>query len=458
MAEDIQDALSALQEIFQEQNWRIEQLQESVASRMLALEDIGWAEIGGSNEGKGPTLDNLKTIAPKLREMVAANPLFLRGCELIFAYCFGAGMEFTHIAKNGTARRVMENLYNQATLFSAEGLRTLNLASFTDGNIVLMFDASTSLYTLIPLEEIGGVILDPDDDAKIRYLKRTRTRDGKPVDEWIPLSRWKNLKTNLPQSIKGTKVSQTKVLYVKRENAQVGWTWGIPWSLAAMVWALAYSVYLQDNAKLVKALSMIAWSLTKTTEKGVQSAAAQFVSPQIGGTAIGTPGNAISSVGVPSSQVSMNNGQPLAAMVAATIGVPVIALLSSPGATGGSYGAATTLDRPTILTMLAKQSGWTSFFEEIIHDQNSRKSQVVFPPIEQDQAYREVQSITVAHSFGLIWDDEARAAVLKTLPVPKLHEGMPPKPIEAPKPAAQGVNGPVPGGNNQDNTDHSGDE
>lgn len=454
---DIDKVLSELKGIIEDQNFKVEQLEESLASRMLALEDIGWTEIGGSSEGDGPSLENLKTTTKRLREMAGVNPLFVRGAELIFSYTFGQGIEFTNIKENSLAKKVMTNRYNMATLFSAEGLRTLNLASFTDGNIVLMWDSETKLFTLIPLDEVGGQVLDPEDDSKIRYLKRSRTRDGKPKDEWIPLARWKNTTPALPKSIKSVPVSQTKVIYMKRENAQVGWTWGLPWSLAAMVWALAYSTYLQDNAKLVKALSMIAWSLTKTTEKGVQNAAAQFVTPGVGGTAINTTGNAISSVGVPSSQVNMGNGQPLAAMVATTFGVPVIALLSSPGATGGSYGAATTLDTPTILTMLGKQRGWKDFLEEILTDLKSLKSEVVFPPMIQDPAYREVQSITTAKAFGLLHDDEARAGILQILPVLKLHEEMPPKPEKVLTPSGQGVQGAVPGGTDMGQSNHDGD-
>ena len=231
-----------------------------------------------------------------------------------------------------------------------------------------------------------------------------------------------------------------------------------------MVWSLAYSAYLQDNAKLVRALSMIAWSLTKTTAEGVNTAAAQIVGANIGGTAVNTTGNAISSVGVPSAQVNMNNGQPLAAMSATSFGVPVIALLSSPGATGGSYGAATTLDTPTVKGMQAVQDAWGEFYDEILHDLGSKDAKTSFPNIEGDPAYRESQSIVTAHSFGLLHDDEARDGVLNVLRVKKLHDTMPPKPIvpptgsgNSPTPPSQGNSGPVPGGNEQDQTNHDGD-
>lgn len=467
---DIAEISKALSALLVPQDQKIQQLQESLADKIAQLDAIGWKEIGSAfTENDGPSLEDVQGVTERLREMAASNPLHVRGSQLRFSYIFGEGVNFNSL-KPGT-KAIIDNPYNKEALFSVTAFENNNLASFTDGNIIAVYDTDDKLFTVVPINEIDGVRADPNDDSKIRYIQRKRKdEEGKTFNEWVPLSRWKNMltaqKKTLPTSFKNdeAKVNQTQVAYIKRSHAQTGWTWGVPDSLAAMVWSLAYSAYLQDNSKLVRALSMIAWSLTKTTSEGVNAAAAQVVGANIGGTAVNTTGNAISSVGVPSAQVNMNNGQPLAAMVATSFGVPVIALLSSPGATGGSYGAATTLDVPTIKGMQAVQDGWGDFYTEILHDLGSKDATVTFPNIDGDPAYRESQSIVTAHSFGLLHDDEARDGVLSVLRVKKLHDNMPPKPIvpptgsgATPTPPSQGNSGPVPGGNDQSVTNHDGE-
>ena len=457
---ELTEVTTLLTRLFNEQDTKISNLEESIADKIAQLDSIGWKEIGSAyTQSGGPSIDDIRNLTERLREMAATNPLHVRGAQLRFSYIFGEGLEFSNVKP--AARAIMNNPYNKETMFSVTAYENNSLATFTDGNLIVIYDKEDKLFTAVPLEEISGVVLDPNDDSKIRYLKRSRTREGQPSDEWIPLARWANTVAKLPTSMSradDTPISKTRVAYIKRSRAQTGWTWGVPESLAAMVWSLAYSNYLQDNSKLVRALSMIAWSLTKTTTEGVNAAAAQIVGSNIGGTAVNTTGNAISSVGVPSAQVNMNNGQPLAAMVATSFGVPVIALLSSPGATGGSYGAATTLDGPTIKGMQAIQDSWGMFYQEILSDLGSKDAEVGFPNIESDPAYRASQSIATAYENGLIWDDEARAGTLKLLPVPKLHRNPPQEPPNIQPQAAQGVSGPVSGGTDQDQTNHDGDD
>lgn len=463
---DIAEIAKVLGTLLDPQNTKIQQLEETLADKIAQLDAIGWKEIGSAfTEGGGPSLEDIQGLTERLREMAASNPLHIRGAQLRFSYIFGEGVNFDSVKPY--AQKIMDNPYNKEALFSLTAYENNNLASFTDGNVVAIYDTTDNLFTVVPIDGIGGVGVDPNDDSKIRYIKRNRVKDNQKFDEWIPLARWKNSAGKLPDTLPEddkAKISKTQVAYIKRSHAQTGWTWGTPDSLGAMVWSLAYSAYLQDNAKLVRALSMIAWSLTKTTTEGVNTAAAQIVGSNVGGTAVNTTGNAISSVGVPSAQVNMNNGQPLAAMAATSFGVPVIALLSSPGATGGSYGAATTLDTPTVKGMQAVQSEWSDFYVEILHDLGSKNATVSFPNIEGDPAYREAQSIVTAHSFGLLWDDEARDGVLNVLRVKKLHDTMPPKPLvpptgsgNTPTPPSQGNSGPVPGGSDMNDTNHDGE-
>lgn len=463
--------VALIEKMYGDMERKVEHLEESLSRKLIDLEDVGWTRLYGQTEDKsGLSLSGLTKLSANLRDQASTNPLHKRGAQLRHAYVFGRGINFGEI-KPGT-QKAMDDPYNLASMFSVQAHEANNLALFTDGNLFVIRDEKTQELSTIPIDQMVAVVTDPDDSSKIRYLLREWTYndpEGRPVAQkrWYALSRYKKAmrrqSKSISKSIKiGTEdvaVSQTAVIYHHTTQRQVGWTFGIPDSLAASVWAIAYSEYLRDNAGLVKALQQIAWAITTATKGGQTNAATSVAGPGVGGTAVMGSGNALAGVGVPSAQVNFNNGQPLGAMVATSFGVPVIALLSSPGATGGSYGAATTLDGPTIKGMKAVQDSWTIFYRELLQDMGSPKVLVSFPALEQDPAYREVASVVTAYEADLLHQDEARQGVLDLLDVPVLHKSPPEKTEKTtPSVAGQGQPGAVAGGQSQGDTDHSGDD
>ena len=411
-----------------------ELLRESVVDRALDLEDIGWKVIEGyarNDDDTGLDLDNLHKLSEKLREYAASNPWHIRGAQLRHSYVFGRGMNF--VDTKPRTDKVLDDTHNKAVLFSVDAYESMNLACFTDAAFIVIRNERTNTFTSIPIAQIQGVVTNPDDAMDIWFIKRVWNSNGKAEQVWIPLSRHKK-NTKLPTSIEGEDgstripVAQDKVAYIKHTKRQTGWTWGVPDSFGAYVWTMAYSGYLQDNVKLVHALSKFAWNISRTSAASVDKAAAQVSRPGVGGSVVQADAGSVASVGVPSAQVNMNNGQPLIAAVAASFGVPVIDLLSSPGATGGSYGAATSLAPGITKGFEALQDGWTLFFEEILGDLGSKDAYVEFPSQETDAPYRQITSIATMVELGVVWPDEARDAVLDLLDIPKLHDTLPPKP------------------------------
>jgi hypothetical protein len=446
------------------------ELNESLASKLMQLEDIGWTPLTGNlfenDEAAGVPLETLHDLAPRLRDEAVTNPMHVRGAQLRHSYVFGRGVYMTNLGK---AQAAVDNIYNQEALFSVQAFQTNSLALFTDGNLIVLRNEKTNLVTVVPLTQIKDVGVDPDDNGKIRYIKRTWVSNGKEKTVWYPLARFKNtrvgrgkrrgqtggIQKSITQGGKSVPVSQDTVAYVHRSNRQSGWTWGVPDSLAALIWSTAYREYLSDNAKLVKALSQLAWKVTAATKAGADNAAATVKIPGTAGTAVVGQGNDVSAVSR-GSDVNFNNGQPLAAMVAASFGVPVIALLSSPGATGGSYGAASTLDEPTLKGMKAIQDSWIVFYLEILADMGADEPQAAFPNISQDETYREVQSLATAYESGAISQEEYRDAILDLLDVRKLSDTLPVAPAIKTL-SAQGKTGAVPGGQDQNVGNHDND-
>lgn len=454
-------------------------LNEAINDRLLSLRKVKqWISITSefTESEDGPSLELLKEISGTLREMAASSPWPKRGAQLIHSYVFGRGVNYSGTDKP-RFKKIMEDPHNQSVMFSVSAYETANLARFTDGNYFALKtdEGGYTKYTVVPISQITGVSTDPDDASSIWYLKRSWSANGTFKEMWYPLARYKGRvgAAKLRKTIRDVPVAKNAVIYHHPNKKQAGWTWGVPESLAGMAWVEAYSAYLRDNAILVKALSKIAWKITNSTPGGASSAAAivRDAGEGIGGTASMATGNQLQGVGVPSASVNMGNGQPIIAAVASSYGVPVIALISSPGETGGSYGAASTLDEPTVKGMAAQQDDWTVFYREVLRDMGAVDGNIDFPAIQSDAAYRQIAAINQAFQLGLLWREEARNAVLDIADVTKIKDTLPEadgfNQWKDPNAAAEGVNDPlarqgnsgsVPGGLDQNSPDHDEDE
>lgn len=440
-------------------------------------EGRGWTQLGGASSQYHVGLSDIKAAVPKLRLMATEHPLHKRGAQLRHSYIFGRGVEISGVAKS--AQKVLDDTVNQSVLFSVDAQERLNLESFCAGNIFVFRNTKTNRFTHVPVEQIDEIIYDDFDTSYIRYVRRTWTdsNTNTTVTRWFPTADY--ARSGRVASRLGTggggeaAVDRDHVVYVKTSPSFAGSPLGVPDSMAGALWSVAYSNYLSDSAALTHILKQIAWKITRSQGKEQADKNAVIVGrPQNGGVGatVGLSGEQqLNSVGVPSAQVDFNGGQPLAAMVAASFGVPVIALIASPGATGGSYGAATTLDEPTRNGFKAAQDSWITFYSEILRDLNPPRSRndvtVSFPSIDRDPAYRQAQSLANAYATGAIYADEYRASALDTLGVRDLHPGEePPEPPEFgnkggsdPIPR-QGNTGAVPGGVDQGDTNHDNDD
>lgn len=409
-------------------------LSESLVDRVLAMEDLGWTTlISGDFETDGLTLEVLKRIHRNLRELTATHPLFTRGDHLRGAYIFGRGMSFAGVEKP-RMRKILDDPHNQNVLFGVEAFEVASRALFTDGLFCVIRNTQTNKFIQVPLSQISAVVTNPDDSSDWWYIRRQWNANGGSFEKLIPVARHhtEDPRTYITDSIgKRIPVDQKYRAYVKHTNRQTGWTFGVPDALPALVHALTYTGYLKDQSLLVNALSKFAWNITSGSARKTQQVKTRV--ENVGRDEVGNAvvGEQVTGVGVPSAQVNFNNGQPLAALVAASFGVPVIALLSSPGATGGSYGAAQTLDAPTLKGFEVIQNAWGDFFQEIARDCGAKDATVGFASIESDPTYRQITSIAQVYELGLVHDDEARNAVMDLLDIQVLHDGPTDPPLKA---------------------------
>lgn len=400
-------------------------LLEHVNELAQGLKEVGWDVLSDFQDDAGITLDNLKPVAERLRDMAATNPLLKRGAQLRHGYVFGRGMNWSDHARS---KKFMETSYNKSALFSTGAWEQLNLAKYTDGNVFVLRNLRTNLITRVPLSQITACVTDPDSAERIWFIKRQWSANEKTFERWYRLNTYTGAQKTLTEAGKKFVIDTEHVMYHEAANRQVGWTWGIPDSMAAMVWAIAYSEYIKNNAALVRAYANFAYKVQSQTGKGQQNVAAQVAGPsRVAGTAITGPGTDLVPLPAMGSTVDFSKGTAIASLVAASLGVSVIALLTDPSSAAGSYGSAQTLDAPTIQGMRAIQETWTEFFQTVVRDMGARNAEVSFPSIETDAPHRRSQILTAGLESGALHRAEVRAKYieladienpLKSLPEP----------------------------------------
>lgn len=404
---------------------------EAINDLALRVDEIGWNPLNDFNN-EGISLEALKSASDTLQDMVSTNPIMKRAAQLRHGYVFGRGMLFSDVKP--AANKIMEKRYNKRALFSMPAWEELNRAKFTDGNVFVLRDHNSDEYYRIPLKEITGAVTDPQSAERVRFIQRTYTEynqakqndPGRQVVVWYKVYGYEEPAKSRPTKIGEDKIDRAKTMYFEPANRLVGHTWGIPDGYAAMVWTIAYSEYLKNNSKLVKAYAQIAYKAsTKTAAAGQQTSASLAVPGGVAGTAVMGASQDLVPMPRAGSDVSFENGRPLAAMVAASLGVSVVALLSDPGAAGSSYGSAQTLDAPTIIVMASLQEGWRMFFEDVLVDIKSPNAKVEFPAIENDPVYRQIEALTQLFLNGAITQEEYRAAALDLMDIKPIGEGLP---------------------------------
>lgn len=372
-------------------------LQESLSQLELAMEDIGWHRMLAQGDREF-TREGLRQISAVCRLFAIKNPLVKRALVLKQVYVWGSGAEITARA-NGKRQRqneqdvntvlqaFLDDPGNRRTFTGVDSQTRLERSLGTDGNVFL------SLWTrpttgrvqvrVLPWDEIADIIRNPDDSSEPWYYRRiwlettfdpitgeqpARQREALyPSIDYRPKSR--------PSTLGGIEVRWDAPVRHVKVNDLDGWRFGIGDAYAAVDWSRAYKEFLEDWARLVKALSRFAWRTTAAGSKQAQAIKAKLgAAPtrnpvtgelnNVGETAVIGQGQLLEAIPKTGATIDSESGKPLAAMVAAAFGIPVTMLLCDPGHTG-ARAVAKTLDQPTELEMDARRSLWAEAIRDI---------------------------------------------------------------------------------------------
>lgn len=396
-AGQLRTEVAALQQQVGQERDTVELLQESIADLQTALLEPGWVQALASAEVEfaPASLVQLRAIC---RLYNIKNPLIKRGLALRSAYVWGQDVEITARA-NGKGHDGEQDVQavvsaflndpgNQTAFTGPEARDQLERSGLgCEGEVFVACvtrprTGEVSVRTISP-DQITDVIRNPDDQSEPWYYKRewvessinyeTGSATSTTRRRYYPALGYRP--RNRPQRIGTAMVAWDSPILHVAANRPRGWTRGIPDAYAAIDWAKAYKEFLEDWAKLMRALSRYAWK-AKTPGKGAAQVRAKVATApttstvtgkplEAGATAILSPDVALEAINKTGATFDAESGRPLAMMVASALGVPVTMLLADPGQTG-ARATAETLDRPTELEMGQRRKLWAAAYHRLI--------------------------------------------------------------------------------------------
>lgn len=408
--------LKEIQELSQN-NEILSESYSALARATLDFDEKGWAPLNQYTD-TGMDLADVKVVSRNARRQTASNPILKRGSTLRASYVFGRGFKMSQAGSPLAPRfqKIIEDPINQQVLFSEAACKKNERALFTDGNFFVRYDKRNRRFSRVPLDEIAGWATDPDDPEIIRYyLREYQVRE--PVTDpyntylaetrkvWYPL----DYVANPVARINDIPVDRNFVMIDSKSNDETGSLWGLPDALPALPWSWAYSEYLKDGSKMLKALSSIAWQVKSKTTKGGTNISSKLVSnKEVAATAV--TGSDIDISAMPrNNSVDLATGEPLAAMAATAMEVSANALLAE----GGNDSQI--LDQSTLNAAYARQGNWQDFFMRVLRVLGVPDAGVTFNNIIVDPAYRTIQSLGQAWMTGLFDAEIMQGAMAEQL-------------------------------------------
>lgn len=351
-------------------SFRLEESYEQL-SRMFS-EDAGWSRIGEQTE-RDLTPEGRKQATQICRVMAIANPLIARAIAVRTGYIHGNGGIGVQAADgketgtqdvNSVLQAFLDDPGNRAAFTGHQAHEEWEKRLATDGNVyaILFTNPQTGFVRVRTLDslEVTDIITNPQDASEPWFYRRDyeETTIGERTSRvttrqktvWYPALGY--TPTRRMPVIDGNPVDWSAAVHHTAVN-KVG-KYGLGDAFPAIPWARAYTGFLDDWAKLTKALARIAWKLSGKRSTAQQARAALNGLPEAGGVVGMDPNTQLEAVPKTGATIDAESGRPLATMVASAFGVPVTTLLSDPGQTG-ARAVAETLNQPTRLTMQGRR-------------------------------------------------------------------------------------------------------
>lgn len=400
-------------------------LEERLSGLDLMAESIGWTDITGVSNDDGPTLEQLKKRSKQIRSGVALSPHLGQGLRLRTDRVWAEpityqGVPGMHGVPTGrgvpdVGARVNDPL-NHQYVFGMSARAEREAALYTDGMFFLLGDDSSKRAAPIPLSEISADYRNPERSSEVWAYRRSwldySGGAAHPVErvEWVFTDLFKDKQTeSISHNGKSEPVATGKTLIDGKVNSQVGWAYGFPDAGAVVEWARIYSEFMKSGKSMSDAMARIWAQVKKDVASGVPSAAARVAGMSgFGNTQIGS-GSDLAPLSTAGRSYDFAPGLHLLAIVAAGLGVSVVALSSNPGAAGASYGAAQVLSLPERLATQFRRDWHVQYDLRVLRWMGARKPEAYWPPLlDGSELMRLSQAAQLAWNSGLYSPEEAK--------------------------------------------------
>jgi hypothetical protein len=392
-------------------------LQESMTDLIRFVEDVNWERLDQWEEDDGFTLDAIKDTSDRLRALLTVNPTIKKAVNARTGYIWSRGVTFDSAAP----KRMLDNPRNQQLLFNDNAHWRMEAQLATDGNLWAARNKKNDEIILVPISQIAGWVLDENDPTRVIYWLRkysVRTKNfssgvitEKDVEVFYPAH---DYTTGTVAAIDGIKVDRNMQMVHVAANRQEGWILGVPDIMAAMFWTKAYKELFESGTTYVKAQGRFASKVVAKTTGGAANSASRIaeaprrdpMSGEIldsGGTAVMSGGLDYQLMGKMSGGVDFEAFDPVAALIAAGLGVPVDVLL------GKSDTDIKSMEQSVVDEMMLRQSLWSEFFIALF----GKKVTVVWPKIRTEPEYRRLQAVELANNTNVLHRNELRMLTLE---------------------------------------------
>lgn len=412
------DAIHETMSRLETENWKAS---ESLQNVEMMLDQKGWTPAFQYGGDGGLTLQQVKDASKQLRELVVGNPFVKRGHKLRATYVWGGGCEFANQQRNGKLSKLPspiasvleDDLRAQRYLFTGDAQEEMESSAYTDGHFFVLCDDSTKKpVQRLSLDQITADLRNPDNPEEIWAYRRQWSRNPgretpQPGDvrvRWYYTDTFEGTRKKTIKYESKTETIETGFTVIDQSfNRQVGWAYGVPDALAIIAWAKLYKEFLVNGYIMSRALAQFAYKVTVQSKKAGGVAAVEVAKNSEGGnTYVSGDGKGLETVASAGKGYDFDSGRPLAAAMAAGLEVSLVALLSDPGAGGGSYSTASTLDAPARATAAMRRKAWDSFWSRLFRYMGNTKTlKVTWHDLPDEQLQRILQAWTLTHNTGL---------------------------------------------------------
>jgi hypothetical protein len=388
-------------------NEQIEKLKEAVITgakneeilveAMRDLEDQareqGWQVLFGGASDHELSKTALNTINNLARVNWLKQPLIKRPVELQVLYVFAQGMtvKATHPDVDAMIKKFLEDPENTLS-FSSHLAREMNERALRiDGNLMfaLFTNQSTGrvIVRYVPFYEVTSIICNPEDRYRPWYYLRSFTVDAfstvtglvTPTQTYAYHPDWRYNPEEKPEKINGFPVHwEAPIMHVK-VNCLPDMKYGVSEVYAALDWAKAYKIHLENGSKLWQAFARFAFALTTKGGSGAVAAAKERIkgiltpSTATGTTdqkpvaSVFTSGEGVKLDTIKTSGVttSMDDARRFMLQSGSATGTPEHMLAMDPSTS--NLATSKTMERPLELQFVSRQTLWIGIWGDVLN-------------------------------------------------------------------------------------------